>query len=175
VPHLGLVDKARDYSCSNLASAVHKQHPLPTPTSLPVAVSRRRSPSRHAFASHPSIMIFETSSFKRRFQLRQPQQLHSVLLSCIFYCRSLATVTSLLKLSASLHIRFADVQHLPPPTRLRSNFCSQNHFLFFRYFSVASNFTIDDGLEPDVDKMMKRFVRRCRFAPDTDSVQFTLD
>jgi hypothetical protein len=43
-------------------------------------------------------MIFKTSSFKRRFQLRQPRHLHSVLLSCIFYRRSFATVTSLLQL-----------------------------------------------------------------------------
>jgi hypothetical protein len=72
---------------------------LPTPTSFPLAVSPRRSPSRHAFASILHF-ILENTSFKCRFELRH--QLHSVLLSFFFYHRSSATVTALLQLRHSM-------------------------------------------------------------------------
>jgi hypothetical protein len=75
------------------------QDSLPTPTSFPLAVSLRRSPSRHAFASILHLLL-ETSSFKCRFELRH--QLHSVLLSSFFYRRSFATVTALLQLRRSM-------------------------------------------------------------------------
>jgi hypothetical protein len=124
VPHLGVVDKARDYSCSNLAFG-RSQDSLPTPTSFPVEVSRRRSPSRHAFSS-PLDFLCKTSSFKCSFQLRH--YWHSILLSCLLYRRSLATFTSLLQLRNCR--RFADVQHSTAATRLSSKFCRDSYIFF---------------------------------------------
>jgi hypothetical protein len=82
-------------------------------------------------------------------------QLQSVILGCIGYRRSFATVTCLLQLHKS--IRFADVQHPLAPTPLRSQFSPQISFFFFHHFSVTWNFTIDDGLELEIDKMVTSF------------------
>jgi hypothetical protein len=111
-------------SCSNLAFG-RSQDSLPTPTSFSLAVSRRRSPCRHAFASHVDFFV-ETSSFKCSSQMRH--QLHSVPMSYLFYRRSFATVTSLLTARNSMET-LPDVQHPTAATRLHSKFC--RHFSIF--------------------------------------------
>jgi hypothetical protein len=76
-------------------------------------------------------------------------------------------------------LRFADVQHPPAATRLPSNF-SEPMFFFetertrdkeFSSFAVTWNFTIDDGLEVELDKMMTSFRWSPPLCPNTDSVQ----
>jgi hypothetical protein len=39
--------------------------------------------------------------------------------------------------------------------------------------AVTNNFTINDGLELELDKMMTSFFRRCRFAPTTTPSSYT--
>jgi hypothetical protein len=96
-PYIGVVVMIRDKLLELCIGS--SQDSLPTPTSFPLAVSPRRSPSRHAFASSLHC-ILQNSSFKCRFELRH--QLHSVLLSSFFYRRSFATVTALLQLRHSM-------------------------------------------------------------------------
>jgi hypothetical protein len=57
----------------------------------------------------------------------------------MFYRRSFATVTSLLRLRNC--IRFADVQHPTAPTRLRSKFCRD---LVFFFYSNLCDIELDD-------------------------------
>jgi hypothetical protein len=115
---------------------VRSQDSLPTPTSFPLAVSPRRSPARHAFAS-PLDVFLETFSFKCSFELRH--QLHSVLLSCFFYRRSFATVNSLLQLRNSMET-LCRRSNPTAATRHRSKVCRQ----FFFFFINVCDVKLDD-------------------------------
>jgi hypothetical protein len=119
---------------------------LPTPTSFPFAVSRRRSPSRHFFASPPEIFR-ETTSLKRCSQLRQ--QLHSVLLSCFFYRRSFAKAISLLPLRNCMETLCR---------RSTPYCCNPSPFEVLTTFFFVNLFDIElddrDGLELELDKKM---------------------
>jgi hypothetical protein len=125
LPLLGVVEMTRH--CSNLASALHKilcRRRLQT--AFPVAVSRR-SPSRHAFASHPT-WYSKPPDCSVVSTLRQRHQLHSVLYLAglpplVRHCH----FTSLLQLHKC--IRFAHDQHPAAATRLRSKFSPD--FFFF--------------------------------------------
>jgi hypothetical protein len=75
-------------------------------------------------------------------------------------------------------LRSADVQHPPAATRLSSNFSPPLFFERdrtrdenFSSFTVTSNFTIDDELDVELDKMMTSFRWWPPLCPNTDSVQ----
>jgi hypothetical protein len=122
-----------------------------------------KSPSRHAFASHPTSHS-KPPHCSVASKLIQRHQWHSVLPGWLTAARSPLSLHCSKKLHNS--IRFAHVQHPPAPTRLAAKLSLLillSSFFFFFFFTLLlilchmMNLTIDDGLELELDKMMTSF------------------
>jgi hypothetical protein len=174
---LGVVQMTRH--CSNLASAVHKtlcRRRLHCHASRSFSTAVAFSPrSRVACHTIFKASLLIVASCPRFYSLTSCTQFY-LAASCFFYRRSFADVNSLLQMHNSI-LPFADVQQLllqpdSLPTSLHRSFLIEVT-RDEEFFSVAVtwNFTIDDGLEVELDKMMTSFCWWPPLCHNTDSVQ----
>jgi hypothetical protein len=117
------------------------------------------------FDSHTSCTQFYLAACSFFTAARSPMSLHCF--KCIIPYYALPTFNTLLlqpdSLPTSLQLFFFFFFFLTERTRDKE----------FSSFAVTSNFTIHDGLELELDKMMTSFVGRRRFAPTPTPCSYT--